>query len=70
VRDKGSKAPFDCKLAVGAFFAKKAMENGLIVRAVGDSIVMAPPLIITESEIEELLARFDRALTQTEAQFA
>jgi 4-aminobutyrate---pyruvate transaminase len=70
VRDKSSKASFDSKLAVGAFLAKQAMEHGLIVRAVGDSIVMAPPLIITESEIEDFLARFDKALTQTEAKFA
>ncbi len=31
----------------------------------GDNIGVCPPLIISDSEIDELLARFDRALDDT-----
>jgi 4-aminobutyrate---pyruvate transaminase len=37
-------------------------EQGVLVRPVGDSVVMAPPLIITESEIGELMRRLRKAL--------
>ena len=48
----------------------RAREHGLIVRAIGDIVVCAPPLIISEDEIDELGRRFQRALEETEAQFA
>ena len=38
------------------------VEQGILVRPIGDSIVMAPPLIITEAEIGELTRRLRRAL--------
>lgn len=39
-----------------------AAENGLFVRAVGDAVVLAPPLIINEAEIEELYQRLEISL--------
>jgi 4-aminobutyrate--pyruvate transaminase len=44
--------------------AKLAEEEGLIVRAIGDTIAFCPPLIISEAEIQELLARFTKALNR------
>lgn len=51
--------------AVGTRFAERCQANGLFVRAVADTAVMAPPLIITESEIDELFRRFHLALDET-----
>jgi 4-aminobutyrate---pyruvate transaminase len=65
VKDKGSKAPFDPKDGVGAIFAARAQEHGLIVRAMGDSIALCPPLIIKGEEIDEMLRRFAMALDDT-----
>jgi 4-aminobutyrate--pyruvate transaminase len=42
--------------------ARIAEEEGLIVRAIGDTIAFCPPLIISEAEIQELLVRFTKAL--------
>jgi 4-aminobutyrate--pyruvate transaminase len=42
--------------------ASLAEEEGLIVRAIGDTVAFCPPLIISKAEIEELLARFTKAL--------
>ena len=45
-----------------------AQEEGLIIRAMaGDVIGFCPPMIITESEIDELFNRFERALAKTMA---
>lgn len=69
VADKAGKRPFDPALKVGAYLASRAREHGLIVRALGDTVVCAPPLIVAEDEIDELGARFHRALADTEARF-
>lgn len=42
--------------------ARIAESEGLIVRAIGDTIAFCPPLIISEAEIQELLLRFQKAL--------
>ncbi len=42
------------------------MAEGLLLRVVKDSINFAPPLIITEAEVDELFARFTRALAAVE----
>jgi 4-aminobutyrate--pyruvate transaminase len=68
VRDKASKAAFDPKQGIGNLFAAKAQEGGLIVRAMGDSIALCPPLVITEEQIEEMLRRFGKALDETAAE--
>jgi 4-aminobutyrate--pyruvate transaminase len=67
VKDKATKAPFDPKQGVGALFAARAQEHGLIVRAMGDAVALCPPLIITSDEIDEMLRRFGRALDDTAA---
>lgn len=64
VADKDSKAPFDPKLAMGAKVVAAAQANGVILRAMGDTIAFAPPLIITEEEICEMLDRFRKALDE------
>lgn len=69
VADKPGKRPFDPVLKVGAYLTARAREYGLIVRALGDTVVCAPPLVVTEDEIDELGARFHRALADTEARF-
>jgi 4-aminobutyrate--pyruvate transaminase len=66
VADKGGKTPFDPSHTVGAYLAKRAEEHGLIIRALGDTVAFCPPLIITESEIDEMFDRATRALDDTE----
>ena len=52
--------------ALGKALAAAALERGLIVRVTGSSVVIAPPLIITDDEITELFERFERALEDAE----
>ena len=40
-------------------------EHGLILRAMGDTMALCPPLIITEDQIDELFSKLERALNET-----
>ena len=65
VRDKATKQPFDAKAGVGTFFEQCAHEQGLLMRGRGEMLVLSPPLIITEAEIDELLVLLRGALDAT-----
>jgi 4-aminobutyrate--pyruvate transaminase len=65
IKDKKTKKSFDPKLAVGSKCQSFTLENGLIIRAVGDTLAFCPPLIINEVEIAELIASFSKGLDQT-----
>ena len=65
VADKTTGRLFDPVGKVGAYLMGRAEEHGLIVRALSDRAAFSPPLIITEAEIGEMLARFGRALDDT-----
>lgn len=60
--DPSNRVPFDPAIKAGARLAKIALGQGLIVRALGDTIVFCPPLIITQDELAELFARFGRSM--------
>ena len=62
MQDKATKKPFEASAGVGPMIANLATEEGLMLRAVGDSIAFCPPLIITETEIDEMFGCFRRAL--------
>ena len=64
VKDKETKQSFDPKSGVGAKAAELIMEEGLIVRAVGDSLALCPPMIINEAELNELFDRLERGLAK------
>ncbi len=65
VADKMSKVPFDPIGQVGGAFSARAQAQGLLIRNLGDTIAVCPPLIISEAEIDLLLERFGRALEET-----
>ena len=54
VKDKETKENFEPYGKIGMLLADACQKNGLIVRAIGDVIAICPPLIITESQIDEL----------------
>ncbi len=45
------------------------IKNGLMVRAVRDSLVMSPPLVISHEEIDVLLGAIRKSLDEAEPQF-
>ncbi|TCL74850.1 aspartate aminotransferase family protein [Rhizobium sp. BK251] len=43
-------------------------KNGLISRAIGDSLALCPPLIITESQVNDIFDIFERSLNELQAE--
>jgi putrescine aminotransferase len=62
VSDKQTNTRFPKDDEAGTTCRNFCMAHGLIVRAVGDTMVMSPPLIISEGEIDELVAILRRCL--------
>ncbi|MFZ5526442.1 MAG: aspartate aminotransferase family protein [Pseudomonadota bacterium] len=56
---------FDPALSVGMVCRGHCFSHGLIMRAVGDRMIIAPPLILTRELIDELMARIRRCLDLT-----
>ncbi len=68
VRQPGTNLRFgDKEGTAGTILRDRCIANGLMVRAVRDSIVICPPLIITQAEIDRLVEIFDKSLTETAA---
>jgi len=55
VRDRVTKEPFDPSLRVGHRVTLRARRRGLIIRPLGNVIVIFPPLCITEEQLTEML---------------
>jgi putrescine aminotransferase len=65
VKDKTTRLHFDKIGDVGIICREHCIERGVIVRAVRDIMVMAPPLVITRDEIDRLIAGLRGALDDT-----
>ena len=66
VANKTTGEAFDVSAAIGAYLERASLDNGLILRGVaGSSIAFCPPLIITESQVDEMIEKFARSLDQT-----
>ena len=70
VADKSTKTPFPASVAVGDLIADTALTHGLIIRPLGDSVVFAPPFIITTSQIDELFDALRSTLDQVQSELA
>jgi putrescine aminotransferase len=57
VEDKKERRRFSREPNVGTICRDHCFRNGLVMRAIRDTMVLSPPLIITEAEVEKLLAK-------------
>lgn len=70
VADRATKQPFDPKLKVHARVKAKALELGLLCYPMGgtldgvrgDHVLIAPPYIVTDAQLDELVDKFGRAV--------
>lgn len=70
VRDKATKQPFDGALSVSERIANACTDAGLICRPLGQSIVLCPPFILTEPQMDEMFEKLESALKTVFAQVA
>jgi len=63
--DKSARAPFAGNEGdVGYMVRERCFANGLVMRHVGDKMIISPPLIITRSEIDHFLELAVQALDE------
>ncbi|MBO6703794.1 MAG: aspartate aminotransferase family protein [Pseudomonadales bacterium] len=65
VKDKQTRSFFEDRGDVGTLCRDICIENGLVMRACDDTMVISPPLCITQAEIDELISRAIKCLDLT-----
>ena len=65
VKRKKPVQTFAEELAVGMVCRGHMFRNGIIMRAVGDRMIIAPPLVITRTQIDEMMELIRSCLDQT-----
>ncbi len=72
VKDRKTKEPFDPKLKLNSLIANRAFEKGLITYPggggadgiKGDHLLLAPPFVITEEQIDQMVSILDQTLVE------
>src|SRR6185369_16310951 len=62
MKDRGTKEIFPIANRTGRQVLKAAAQRGLITRALGDTLVFAPPLILNRAEADEIVDKFALAI--------
>ncbi len=65
--NKATRAKFEDGGAAGLICRTHCFDGGLVMRATGDTMIIAPPLVITPAEIDPLIERATDALDKTYA---
>ena len=76
VEDRATKKPFDPKLRMHARVKRKAMQAGLMCYPMGgaidgvqgDHVLLAPPFIVDETQLDELVDKLGSAIATLEEQ--
>ncbi|MDR9484285.1 MAG: aspartate aminotransferase family protein [Sediminimonas sp.] len=64
---KGSRANFADAGAAGYMCRERCFANGLVMRHVGDRMIISPPLVLTKAEADTLIERATRSLDEAHA---
>ena len=64
VQDKATRKRYESRGA-GMICRQFCFANGLIMRAVGDTMIISPPLVISKDEIDELVTKARKCLDLT-----
>jgi putrescine aminotransferase len=67
VANKSPIEKFDSDMGVGTICRDFLIASGLVLRAVGDAIVAAPPLTLSREEADEIIEKTWKSLDQTQA---
>ncbi|MDH3536883.1 MAG: aspartate aminotransferase family protein, partial [Gammaproteobacteria bacterium] len=70
VRDKENYIKFDKDLGVGIICRDFCFNNNLVMRAVGDAMIISPPLILQQADIDVFIERAWKCLDLTQQAIA
>lgn len=65
VRDKASRQTFADPGEIGTLCRDLCIANGLVMRAVRDTMIIAPPLVMTRNQVDELVDKSRKSLDMT-----
>jgi len=65
VADKAARQSFPAERKAGPTCRDFCVENKVVSRAVGDSMVVSPPLTMNNAEIDEMVSRLKTSIDQT-----
>ena len=65
VADKAQKTPFEATVGSANRVFRRCLDLGVVVRPIGNVIVLSPPLIISEAQIDEIYDALKQALNET-----
>ncbi|MGA8259503.1 MAG: aspartate aminotransferase family protein [Arenicellales bacterium] len=65
VPEKGSRRPFEEVGKTGLICRDLCLDNGLVMRAVRDAMIVSPPLVISDEQIDEMIEKARRSLDMT-----
>jgi len=65
VKDKAKRQLFSQPGDVGTWCRDLCIRNGLVMRAVRDTMIIAPPLVITHGQVDELIEKARKSLDMT-----
>ena len=65
VQDKATRSRFPGSAEATIKCRTHCFDNGVVIRAVRDAMIMSPPLTISREEIDQVVARLHQSLDQT-----
>jgi len=65
VKDKAKNTAFPAEVDIGMVCRGHCFSNGLIMRAVGDRMIIAPPLVMNRAQMDEMMSLIRRCLDLT-----
>ena len=70
VRDKNTRERLESDQKSGSICREFCIKNNLIMRAVGDSMIISPPFVCSHGDIDLLIERAKKSLDQTAAYYS
>ena len=62
VTDRATKAPFPLEAQVGNRVGRAARDEGILIRPIGNVVVLMPPLAMTRPQLTRLVTGVRRAI--------
>ncbi len=65
VRDRATKERFSAATSIGMLIGRRALANGLLTRFDPHWMAFGPPLVVTENDVDQIVAILDRSISET-----